>query len=461
MVSKTLHRRQQILSGNTYKIVLTLALPVAINNLIIALYNLIDAAIISSRGTLSLSSITFVDPIVSFFYAFSLAITVASSSLIARSIGAGDLEKAKKSMIQTIIILGGIGLIIAAIGYIFASDILRLLGATDNIRRLATDYFKIQMVAIPIKFIGDIYLGSERAQGNNVKAMWINVFSILMKVILSYYFIIVKDYGLIALAYSTLISISILASFGIIDIFIRKGQFKIKLNELKVDSKILYPLLFLSIPLIIEKTSLSFSHIIVSKQTVQFTETVLAAYGLTNKINSVMFSTATGFGVALVSLISQNLGNKNPLRAKETIKKTTIFSLLISIVFFISVMTLRKYYLPIFTRNDQELYRHTVNAMNVYSVSLIPWAIFQIIIGVFQGSGYTGYSLLITFCRMYAFRVPVIYLLIRFTNLAEYSIWYGMLFANSLTCVLAIILYFVVKWDKPPRIVREKTLKRV
>jgi putative MATE family efflux protein len=452
--SKSIGRRDQILSGSIIKLIITLALPVAINNLIIALYNLVDLFIISTNGKDEVASVTFTDPIISFFYAVSLAITVASTTLVARKIGEGDLALAKKNIIQTIILVGGVGVLIAIGGYIFAPQILKTLGATDTIIHIAQEYFKIQMLVIPIKFIGDIYLGVQRAQGNNIKAMFINIFSILLKVISSYVFIIVLGYGITALAYSTLISFSVLSVVGLFDLFIKRGQFKIKLSEIKVDSKLLWPLFMMSIPLIVEKTSLSFSHVVVGSQTVQFSGTVLAAYGITNKINSIMFSTATGFGVALVSIISQNLGKGNIDRAKQSVRKTLAFAMLVSSVFLMIFFATRSYVVPLFTHDDAELYRHTINAMNVYSASVIPWTIFQVIIGVFQGSGHTTYSLVITFCRVFIFRVPVIYFFNKFTNLNEYGIWYGMLLANVLTAVVAIVLYYVVKWEKSPKLLK-------
>ena len=53
------------------------------------------------------------------------------------------------------------------------------------------------------------------------------------------------------------------------------------------------------------------------------------------------------------------------------------------------------------TRGEEDVLKHTIDAMSVYSISVIPWAVFQVILGVFQGYGKTKYNLYISFIRVY------------------------------------------------------------
>ncbi len=456
MSAQLLDRRNKILKGNLMNVIITLSLPVVINNFIIAFYNMIDALFISSRGALSLSSVTYIDPITSFFYAISLGLTVAATAIIARKIGEGNLVLAKKNIVQTMFLVITTGLIICVLGILFSYNILKLLGATDNIIHIGLQYFKLQMMIIPLKFIGDLYLGVKRAEGNTFRAMVVNSISMLIKVISNYILIDCLGLGVTALGYSTLIAFSFLALVAIYEIFIKNSDFKVNISDIKFDRRVLYPLLIISLPLIVEKTSLSFSNIIVSMYTVHYSETVIAAYGLTNKINSILFTTSTGFGIGLVAIISQNLGNHNVERAKRAIKITFLLSSMLTLIMLGIVFYFQSPIIRFFTKDDIEFYKQTKNAMDVYTSSVIPWAIFQIVVGVFQGSGHTTYSLIISIFRMYFFRIPVIYYLMYYTNLQEYSIWYGMLIANWLTAIFAIILYLTVKWEKTPKIFTRK-----
>jgi Na+-driven multidrug efflux pump len=247
--------------------------------------------------------------------------------------------------------------------------------------------------------------------------------------------------GIISLAISTFIGSIFVSIYAIYDLFIKNTMMKLSYNKFKFDKKILSLLFIMGIPIILEKSSISFSFIIVNKYILNYGETVLAAYGITNKINSLIFSTVTGFGTGLATIVSQNLGADQAERAREGIKKAFIIAITTSAV-IISIILLSKYSIAgLFAKDDKELLRHTVNAMSVYSISIIPWAVFQVVIGVFEGTGNTKMNLLISIARVYLFRLPLVIILSNFAMLQEYSIWYAMLLSNIFTGIFALILY--------------------
>ncbi len=109
--------------------------------------------------------------------------------------------------------------------------------------------------------------------------------------------------------------------------------------------------------------------------------------------------------------------------------------MLFSIVFTGLIFLIAPPFASILSGKDAVLFNHIMDAVHVYSVSVIPWAVFQIVIGFFVGSSKTKYNLFITFIRIYAFRLPCIIILTRFSALNEFSIWYGMLLSNILTAI--------------------------
>ena len=65
--------------------------------------------------------------------------------------------------------------------------------------------------------------------------------------------------------------------------------------------------------------------------------------------------------------------------------------------------------------------------------------------GVYQGFKKTYYTMIVALIRLWVFRILIIYLLVVFTNLKEYSIWYGMLISNILAAVLSCIIFILDK----------------
>ena len=189
------------------------------------------------------------------------------------------------------------------------------------------------------------------------------------------------------------------------------------------------------------------SHVVVQLFITQFDDAVLSGFTLTNKINNFLFAFGTGFGVALVTIVGQNLAVNNSLRAKNSVKISAIISTILIGILLVFFFIFQEQIIRIFTNDSDEIY-HTKNAMYFITTTAIPWIFIQLPIGVFSAAKKPIYNVILSFARLFIIRVPLLFILINFTNLDEYAIWVSMSISNILTAVLAAILYYRVKWDK-------------
>lgn len=436
-----LERREMVVNGNMWKALLFLAVPVAINNFFNASYDLIDTFFVSSIGSIELAAIAFVGPINSLIRAASDGLAIGGTSLIGREIGREQYDKGKNISLQLISTAGILGMIIAVICFIYSSQILLKAYATDNLLKIADLYFKLTVISTPLIFINSSYLAIKRANADTLRSMNVNFIAIIIKIVATYIMIFHLDMGITSLAISTFIGSIFVSIYAIYDLFLKKTLMKLSYKNFRFDKKVLSLLIIMGIPIILEKSSISFSFIMVNKYILNFGETVLAAYGITNKINALIFSAVTGFGTGLATIVSQNLGADQPERAREGVRKAFMIAITTSGVIISIILFFKVQIAGVFSNNDKELLKHTVNAMTVYSISIIPWAVFQVVIGVFEGTGNTKMNLLISFARVYLFRLPLVIILSRFAMLHEYSIWYAMLLSNVFTGIFAFILY--------------------
>lgn len=442
MDNKLLKRRDIILTGDLWKAILLLAVPIAINNFIHSTYNLIDTLFVANIGSMEIAAITFVGPINNLVRAISDGLAVGGTSLIAREIGRANYPKAKGITIQLLTIAGILGISIACISFIFSKEILIAASATDSILKTANIYFKLTVLSAPFIFINSAYLAIKRANGDTVKVLNVNLVAMAIKILLTYIMIFHLDMGIKSLALSTIAGNSILSSYAFYDLFMKKTIMTLSMKFFRFDKKVLLALLLIGVPIIIERSSVSFSFIILNKYVISYGEKVLAGYGITNRINSLFFNIITGFGTGLVPIISQNLGASQADRARESVKKVFFIAIMVSIIIISIVLPIRHQVAALFAKEDGDVLYHTVNAMGVYSISVIPWAVFQVVSGVFQGTGDTKFNLVISVVRIYCFRLPLVILLSKLSTFEEFSIWYGMLFSNILTGLFALILYF-------------------
>mgnify|MGYP001822249028 CR=1 FL=1 len=447
MTDRALKRRKLILEGNLWKAVLVLAIPAAINDFIRAMYNLIDTLFVANIGSMEVAAITFVGPLNMLVRTMGVGLAIAATNLIAREIGRGDYKKAKRAAMQILAIAIGLGCAIAVLGWVYSNEILIAASATEGIFDVADTYFRLTVLSAPFIFINSMYVAIKRAEGDTLKAMIVNSVGMVVKIFMSYIFIIRMDLGISGLAYSTIIGTVLVSMYGIYDMFVLPSVMKLSMKHLKFSGSFLWALLLIALPVMIEKSSVSFSFIILNKYVIDYGEKVLAGYGIANRNNSMFFATVTGFASGLSPVISQNLGAGNEARAKAAVNKTFIMAIGIATVIVSMVLPFRTNIAAVFAKGDAEVLYHTVNAMSVYSITVIPWAIFQVANGVFQGTGHTKYNMIISIMRIYLFRLPIVILLSKYSDLGEYSIWYSMLYSNILTGVFAYFLYLYHRKD--------------
>lgn len=449
-MKQTSNKREQILYGNIFKVILILSIPVILNNVVLGLYQIIDSFFSEALGDGGLSAVSFTAPVIGVLNAIGAALAVATTALVARYIGKSEISNAKKIMGQVLLLTSIVSIIISLVGTLFSFQIIKMLNASDAYIELANLYLKYNLIALPIKFIGDIYFSYKGARGENVHSMLISLIATAIKIVISIILVHQLKMGVLGLGIATIASYVVIMFVGMIDIFIKKNEFKLSIHDFKYSKALIVPFLIMIVPLIIEKTSLSFSHVVVNFFITRFEPSVIAAYGLTNKINSLFFIIPTSIGTALITILAQNLTAGHHKRNNKAIKIGLVLGTSISAVALLFLYTFQTPIIKLFTK-DPEIIQHTINAMNIYSHTVFAWAIMQIAIAVFYASGHSYIPIIISFSRLLIFRIPILYVLLEFTELAEYSIWYCMLIANLLAALLALFLMIRVRWQKTPK----------
>ncbi|MFW5728358.1 MAG: MATE family efflux transporter, partial [Spirochaetota bacterium] len=96
--------------------------------------------------------------------------------------------------------------------------------------------------------------------------------------------------------------------------------------------------------------------------------------------------------------------------------------------------------------NDPEVVRHGAIMFRVISLSVIPFAMFMVSNGAFQGGGDTKPIMYLNVGRLWGIRVPVAALLAVGLSLGPRGIWFAMLLSNVVTAALGFIILKQGRW---------------
>lgn len=438
-----LKRKFNILLENSKRLFL-LAAPIILANLLHSFYNLADTYYMGKLGSVELATASFTSPITQMIIGAGTGFSIGGGIIISQIYGSREEKKLLEISTQLFSINLLISIVIMLISFIFCKDILSFAGAKDLLLEESSLYIKFIFITIPMTFIISSYTTIKNCKGKTVAPLYLIFYSVILNIILNSIFVYKLKLGLFGIGLATLIANLLLCLYCIYDLKIKN---EIAITHLKIKYINFKRIAKLGIPSSISAMTNSLSFIIVNIFVVKYGNEVLAAYGIGNRINSIIYVLINGIGSAIAILIGQNLGAKKLKKAKRVLNlgigiSLTLGSLMI-ILFYFNINNILS-----FLTIDEVIKVHSKNYVIIMLVSIIPWAIFQSFSGVFQGTGHTKFNMYCHFARTWFFRILFIYFFEKILMLKEFSIWYSMLFSNLFVLIFSIFLYRKVNWYK-------------
>lgn len=447
---KSEEKRELILNGNLYKVITVLAFPIMINNFIQTLYNLADAFYVGQLGYVEFAATSFVWPVNYLFISLGIGISVAGTSILSQLIGASKNEEANKYSSQLIAISLLASVAFAIAGYAISPIIIRLMGATGDIAMYGNIYLRITFLDTPFMFLYFNFNSIMNAQGNTIMPTILSGVSALLNIILDPIFIFTFNMGVAGAAWATLLSKAVLAIAGIIILAKYSNFIKPQFKDFKFDREILKKLIKVAIPSSIGQSGAALGFMALNGFIVSYGTATMAAFGMVNRITSLIQQPAMGFGAALTAIVGQNLGNNQIKRVKEAFKKSLILSLYVSVIGCIILIWKDNEIVNVFieSKGDKEVITQGITYLGYISLSMPLMGIFSIFQGVFQGSGHTKYSMAMEIGRLWLVRLPMILLFKYLTDVGSTGIWFSMSFSNLVVCIFGYIIYRRGKWER-------------
>ncbi len=440
-------KREFILEGKTIKVILTLAVPVMLNNLSQTLYNLADAYWVSKLGEIEFAATSFVWPVLFLIIALGMGMNISGTALISQHIGAKESNEANKVAGQIFSFSLILSSVFAVLGYILTPYILKAMGAKGNLFNYSSQYLRIMFFDIPILYIVFVFGAIRHAQGDTKTPMILNVGSVILNIILDPIFIFTFKLGISGAAIATILSKALFSFYIIYLMFFKRDGIYITKESIRLKKKIISKIIKIGLPASLGQAGSAIGFIFLNGFVVSFGEYTLAAFGIGNRITSLVFMPAAGIGSALATIIGQNLGADNIMRAREAFKKSLMLALTLMVIGAIILIPFAEKVIKIFAKNPEVISQGTYY-LTLIAASLPLMGVFNCLMGVFQGSGHTIYTMYMNLGRLWVLRIPMILLFKNFTNLGTKSVWFAMVISNFIICCFGMLMYKYGKWEE-------------
>lgn len=449
--------RNNILNGDIIRTAMTLGWPVMLSNVFQTVYNLTDAFWLGKLGPEAVAAPSISWPIMFLFISLSAGFGISGISLVSQYTGAKLPEKANKSAGQLLFVLLSSSCVAAILGFIFAGDVLMLIGASKVVQDTTTPYLQTMFLAMPFLFSHFGFRSILRGYGDTRTPMVLTISSAVFDTILDPFFVFgwgfIPQMGVVGAALTTLITRGIVAIIDMYLLFSGKVGIKLKLSDLKPDILWIKKIVSIGVPSAIGQsgTALGFvvliSLVSIEDNLLPGEGILLAAYGIGSRLVNLVNIILWGGVSALSTMVGQNLGANQNERAGEIVKKLLLSFFFLSVIASATVYFLRVQ-LYLFFINDPSVLEAGSIFITFFVFSVPFFTVFRMVGGVFEGAGNTKPSMVLSLIRLWGLRTLLSCVFYFVFGMGAMGIWLGMTIGNFAAAVISVAWLSKGTWKK-------------
>lgn len=448
LLEKDRQFREFALTGNLWRVIMYVCLPLAFFQFINHTFNILDTMMASHVSAIAVSAVAYLSQIQSMIAAVGGGLAAGSTLKISEAYGAGKYDLVKKRLSTLLAICAGIALVVLLL-IPFAPMFLKLLGTPEDFIEVGARYFSITLFSTVLNFFNNVYIAIERSRGNSRRILKLNTFVVTLKLVLTAVFIYGLDADITMIAVATVIAQSCLFIMAIRNLTAGDNAFTFSKGSIAFRSEVVGPMLKISFPVIVEKVAFSMGKTVVNSMSKNYGSTTVGALGISNNINGMVTGIQNGFQDGGSSIISQNLGAGNTKRALGTFWRLMAINASIGAV---GLVLLNVFLEPIswlfanstegFNLEFQQMIMHVFRFEAIGGC--IPLGINSACMALLFGFGKTKLTLVCNFSRVFLFRIPILWALQNFTALGSESVGIVMAASNTLTAMLSFTVAMLV-----------------
>ncbi|WP_435093623.1 MATE family efflux transporter [Halorubrum sp. N11] len=480
---------ESITEGSLIRPLFHLAWPIVVIQLLQVMYNVVDTLYLGRLSAEAVGAISLAFPLIFLLIAVAGGFTTAGAILVAQYTGADGDRSAGLVAGQTIVTVSVLSVFIGIAGYFYTRPALELLPSDPDtaatVIPLAADYMEVIFAGIPLMFGFFVFSALMRGYGDTRTPMAVMVVSVFLNVLLDPFLIFgfsanplfellaavpllaaldpvateaallsatgFTGYGIEGAAIATIFSRGIATAIGMWLLFATGLGPAVSVSHLVPDFGFIEDIFRLGLPSSVEQTTSALAMITLTAMVVTFSPPVVAAYGLGNRLISLVFLPAMGLGRAIDTMVGQNLGADRADRAARSVKLAA--STGAGVMFLVAVVAVA-FTEPIVgaflgdVPDAPATIGYAVEYVRIRSVEFAFIGVSQVILGAFRGAGNTKTAMVISILTLWVGRVASVGYLVFVADWGVTGIWVGMALGNVLGAVVGVVWFARGTWTE-------------
>ncbi|MDX1503598.1 MAG: MATE family efflux transporter [Thermoanaerobaculia bacterium] len=438
-------------AGSIGRAILVLAVPMVLEMSMQSVFAVVDVFFVGKLGSDAVAVVGIADSLLALVFSVAIGLSMGTAAMVARRIGEGDEKAAAHASMQSIWLGLAVSVPIAIVGVVYASDLMRLLGASPELAVYGRGFTAIILGTNATVLLLFLINASFRGAGDPaiaMRALWLaNLINIALDPILIFGWGPIPAMGLEGAAVATAVGRGLGVLYQIWRLTNGRGRIHIDWSRARVSLSVMGRLARVSGIGILQYLVSTASFLAMMRILAEFGDRALAAYTIAVRLIIFILLPAWGLGNAAATLVGQNLGAGKPDRAERSVWLTAFanagFLLAVAVVFVLVPEWLAGLFSP-----EPPVLEMAAACLRIFSYSYVFWGFGMITVMAFNGAGDTTTPTWIHFLVYWVAQIPLAYWLALVLDHGPEGVFAAIAICQGLLAVVGVAVFRRGTWKR-------------
>lgn len=421
-------RKERLFSD---KMLIRLIIPLIIEQTLNSLVGMMDGMMISSAGEAAISGVSLVDMINAIILNLFASLATGGAVVTSQYLGARNMEQARRSAGQLVLMAGLLGLAVMALCEVFAGPLIDLFfGSIEpDVREACLIYLRITALSFPFIALYNAGAAIFRSIGNSKVSMKVSMLMNLINVVGNAVCVMGLKMGVAGVAIPTLISRMVACVIILVLASSRKQELHVdRRNVFRVEGDMMKNILGIGIPNACENTFFSLGRAVVVSMIAVYGTVQITANSVANSLDNLAIILGLAMGMAMITVVGQCVGAGDMEQAEFYIKKLLKWSYVMMGVVNILMMVFCPQLIGLYSNLSDETIALAYRLVMMHSFFAIPmWPLSFILPNALRASNDARFTMWVGIFSMLTMRIGLGWVMCIHLGWGATGIWIGMI----------------------------------
>lgn len=416
-----------------------------------SLFAVVDVFWVGRLGANAVATVGLTESLLSLVFAVGIGLSLSTTAMVARRIGEKDPQGAAVAGVQAIVLGLLTSVVIGIPCFIYAPQLLRLMGASGDIVATGSGYARIALGgsgAILMLFLNNAIFRGAGDAAIAMRLLWVsNIINLILDPCLIFGLGPFPRLGVTGAALATFTGRSVGVGYQFYRLLRGTERIRILTRQIRVNVSVLLRLVRVSLTGILQFAIAHTSWIGLVRIVSVFGAAALAGYTIAIRVVIFVILPSWGLSNAAATLVGQNLGANKPERAEQAVWRTGFYNMLflgsVGVFFILMAEPIAR----LFT-HDAAVIPLAATCLRIISYGNIGYAYGMVMLQAFNGAGDTVTPTIVNFFGFWVVEIPLAYWLAIPMGLHSNGAFIAIVVAECLIAAASAVLFKRGKWKK-------------